>query len=331
MMFSLGLPAKNRPVLSKAHQRLQSAFRQSTAKAYTAKLWIFIAFCIFAQFPMFHLTTSHVLVFLEFLVFNGTSTASIANYLSAIKAKLSMYAVDVSPFVHPQIKYFTRSLTLSAPLKISLKAVIDLHTLKAIVRKCDTMYMGQIFKSAFLLSFFSFLRISNLVPHSMHTFNPLQQLARADIFFAPPGAHILIKWSKTLQSKNHVRLLKIPSLNNSPLCPVAAIKNLLLITPSGDNKPLFQIKYRQIWVPLTDSRLRRALSSILLSLQLHKSKITFHSFRRSGATLAFNSSVPLQDIQSHGTWSSDCVWSYITQDHNATDRVAVTFQSLLSN
>ena len=318
-------------MLSKAHQRLQSAFRHSTTKAYTTKFRIFVAFCIFAQFSIFYLHTNHILVFLEFLVFNGTSTASIVNYLSAIKAKLSIYGADVAPFSHPQIKYFTRSLTLSAPLKISLKTVIDVHTLKAIVVKCDTMYMGQVFKAAFLLSFFSFLRISNLVPHSIQKFNPLEQLARADLFFASPGAHILIKWSKTLQSKNQVRLLKIPLLTNSPLCPVAALKNLLLITPAGDNNPLFQIKYKQKWVPLTDSRLRRALASILLSLQLQNSKITFHSFRRSGATLAFNSSVPLQDIQSHGTWSSNCVWSYITQDHNVTDKVASTFQSLLSS
>ena len=320
-------------MLSKAHQHLQSAFRHTTTKAYTTKFRIFIAFCIFAQFSIFHLNSNHILVFLEFLVFNGTSTASIANYLSAIKAKLSIYGVDVSPFSHPQIRYFTRSVTLAVPLKISLKTIIDVDTLKAIILKCDNMYMGQIFKAAFLLSFFSFLRISNLFPHSMQTFNPLEQLARADIFFAPPPpprAHILIKWSKTLQSKNQVRLLKIPSLAKSPLCPVAALKTLLLITPSGDNKPLFQINYKQKWVPLTYSRLRRALSSILLSLQLHNSKITFHSFRRSGATLAFNSSVPLQDIQCHGTWSSDCVWSYITQDHNVSDKVASTFQSLLS-
>ena len=285
--ISIGWPAKTSPLLSKAHQRLQLAFRHSTTKAYTTKFRIFIAFCIFAQFSIFHLNTNHILVFLEFLVFNATSTPTIANSLSAIKAKLSIYGLDLSPFSHPQIKYFTRSLTLTAPLKISLKTVIDVDTLKAIVRKCDTMYMG-------------------------------------------PRAHILIKWSKTLESRNQVRLLKIPSLANCPLCPVSALKNLLLITPSGDNNPLFQNKYKQQWVPLTYSRLRRALASILLSLQLHNSKITFHSLRRSGATLAFNSSVPLQDIQSHGTWSSDCVWSYITQDHNVTDKVASTFQSLLS-
>ena len=58
--------------------------------------------------------------------------------------------------------------------------------------------------------------------------------------------------------------------------------------------------------------------------------MTFHSFRRSGATLAFNSNIPLQHIQSHGTWTSDAVWHYIAQDHNASDMVATAFQHQLS-
>ena len=151
------------------------------------------------------------------------------------------------------------------------------------------MYMGLIYKAAFLLSYFSFLRISNLIPHSMASFNPLEQLAREDIIFGPPGAHIIIKWSKTLQAKNTVKILKIPSLGNSPLCPVTALRTALAITPSGSNNPLFQVKYRSEWVPLTDSKLRKNLSIILKTLHMHNSHITFHSVRRSGATLAFNS------------------------------------------
>ena len=135
--------------------------------------------------------------------------------------------------------------------------------------------------------------------------------------------------AQTLPAKNTVRILKIPALGSSPLCPVSALRTLLAITPSGENKPLFQVKYKRHWVPLSDSRLRKNLAIILKALQLQNSNITFHSFRRSGATLAFNSSVPLQDIQSQGTWSSNCVWRYITQDHNASAKVASTFQSLL--
>ena len=120
-------------------------------------------------------------------------------------------------------------------------------------------------------------------------------------FFSSPGAHILITWSKTIQAKNSARVLKIPHLGSTPICPVQALKNLLLITPPGRNKPLFQVKNTSY--PLSDTRLRKHFKSILHKLGLSQSSITFHSFRRSGATMAFNSQVPIQDIQSHGTWT----------------------------
>ena len=201
--------------------------------------------------------------------------------------------------------------------------------LTQIIQVCDSMYMGFVYKAAILLSFFSFLRISNLVPHSTAAFQPLKQLVRGDIFFAAPGAHILLKWSKTLQMNNSVRLLKIPHLGSSVLCPVKALKDLLSLTPRGPNKPLFQIKLKHEWVPLSDTMLRKQFSTILSRLQLQQSNINFHSLRHSGATWAFNAKVPLQNIQSHGTWTSECVWSYITQDHQASDAVALTFQRSL--
>ena len=132
-----------------------------------------------------------------------------------------------------------------------------------------------------------------------------------------------------MQMNNSVRLIKIPSLGSSPICPVNALKNLKSLTPKGSNMPLFQVKFRGHWVPLSDTRLRKQFSIILAKLQLQSSNITFHSLRRSGATWAFNSNVSLQNIQSQGTWTSKCVWYYITQDHQASDDVALTFQRLL--
>ena len=102
-----------------------------------------------------------------------------------------------------------------APLNPHIKTIIDVEMLLQLVVQCDRMYMGKIFKAAFLTSFFSFLRISNLVPHSISTFDYMKQLARADVIFAPPGAHLIIKWSKTLQFRKKVKVLKIPSLGSS--------------------------------------------------------------------------------------------------------------------
>ena len=95
-----------------------------------------------------------------------------------------------------------------------------------------------------------------------------------------------------MQTRDTIRLLKIPSLGASPLCPVQAIKNLLLITPGNENSPLFQIKNEAAqWVPLTDTKVRHNFNQILIRLGLQHSGITLRIFRHSGTTLAFNLNV----------------------------------------
>ena len=182
--------------------------------------------------------------------------------------------------------------------------------------------MGHIFKAVYLTAFFGFLRLSNLVPHSVATYSQLKHLSKGDAFLVT----ILLKWSKTLQMNNQDRLLKLPRLNND-ICPFAAIQKCLQIVPGRSNAPLFQFKLKSSWIPLSDSRVRRHLKNVLSLCEKHTDYITFHSFRRSGAPFAFNHNVPLQDIQSHGTWTSDCVWKYVT---NSTDAGSQTFAILLS-
>ena len=193
------------------------------------------------------------------------------------------------------------------PLTVKLNKIIDVSLLVKITEECDYMYMGQIYKALYLLSFVSFLRLSNLVSHSVATFSPLKQLARADVIFKPGKMIILVKWSKTMQNNNQIKFITVPRILNSPICPVRAISNLLALTPRGPNLPLFQVKYNQEWVPLTDTRVRRHFAQVLSRLNLAGPGYTFHTFRRSGAAFAFNNNVALQNIQKHGTWTLDSV------------------------
>ena len=288
-----------------------------------------MAFCCY----IYCLTPQIILAFLEFLTFNKVSHSGITNFLSAVKTKLSNFGLDTSCFQDPRIKVYNKAILHTSQFHPNIKSIIDIAMLTKLVRQCENIHMGIIFKAAFLTSFFSFLRISSLVPHSISSFDHMKQLARADVIFAPPppppGAHILIKWSKTLQFRDKIRIIKIPSLGSSILCPVSALKRILTLYPGSPNSPLFQIKCYGRWVPLTDTRLRKCLSKLILSLGWSNKNLTFHSLRRSGATWAFNSNIPLQHIQSHGTWTSEAVWSYITQDHRASDMVAMTFQRRL--
>ena len=68
---------------------------------------------------------------------------------------------------------------------------------------------------------------------------------------------IMLKWSKTMKTNNQIKLIAVPRIPNSTICPVVAIKNLLDLTPKGSNLPLFQFKLAKEWIPLTDNRVRR--------------------------------------------------------------------------
>ena len=159
------------------------------------------------------------------------SVSQMANYLSAIKSTFTIYGLDVSCFTDQRLKLYQRAVQIHAPLSVKLNKIIDIALLKQIVHQCDLTYMGQIFKAIYLLSFFSFLRLSNLVPHCVGAFSPLRHLARGDLIFKPEKVIVMIKWSKTMQKNNQLKLISIPRLAKSPICPVRAQIKCLGLNP----------------------------------------------------------------------------------------------------
>ena len=81
---------------------------------------------------------------------------------------------------------------MNRPLSFSHKAMIDILLLHQIVSICDSMYMGQVYKAAYLLAFFTFLRIYNMVPHSLALFDPSHHLARGDLIPTKSAFKVII-------------------------------------------------------------------------------------------------------------------------------------------
>ena len=65
----------------------------------------------------------------------------------------------------------------------------------------------------------------------------------------------------------------------------------------------------------------QVLASINVDLKLPSNFYTFHAFRRSGASLAYEIDIPVKNIKEHGTWASDCVWRYIRPQADAGSQV----------
>ena len=75
------------------------------------------------------------------------------------------------------------------------------------------------------------------------------------LFSWPPGAHILIKWTKTLQDKSAHHFVQVPALRNKVLCPVSAIHELLDSRQLSGSQALFSHRTRP-YHPVIDTTIR---------------------------------------------------------------------------
>ena len=267
-----------------------------------------MAFCICIQVSLNQFSVVTVLSFLEYLVQSKVSVHMIANYVSALKAMSIIYSLPHDPFDHPQVKYFIKSIKANRPLIISKKNVMDIPTLVQLIECCSGVSNSKTFKAIFLTAFFGFFRLSNLAPHAVREFDPTRHFTGGDVFFSKQNVRLLLKWSKTIQHRDSVRVITLPRLKSLSICPYTALKNMIKLYSPSSMEPLFQCYTNHGWQVLTDARVRKMLSHINVKMQLPKN---YYAFRRSGATLAYRAHVPIQGIKDHGTWTSECVWRYI--------------------
>ena len=281
-----------------------------------------------AELPPFQVDTHLLLSFLQFLSHNGHSKANIANYMAAVRTLHIIHGLLTHPFIDQRIHLYLKSLKINAPFDPTLRPLIDIQKLHSLLSYCDTALYPYIFKALYLTCFFSFLRLSNILPHSLASFDNTRHLARGDFIMSGEGAVLLLKWSKTLQDRKSTVTIPLPNLHDSPLCPIKAINLMIQQIPATSNHPLFTIYTAKGLVPLTDSLAHKHLKNASKALNISPS-LTFHAFRRAGASWAFSQGVPLEHIMRHGTWKSDAIWTYLSSSTSTISPVSAAFQAAL--
>ena len=144
---------------------------------------LYLAFLAFHHQIHSQVNVFLLLAFFEFLHLNDFKYANILNHFSAIKSKLSIFGQDVSCFQDNRISTYLKAIQKQSPISVTIKPIFDIPLLKRICIACDSTFQGQVFKVAYLLGFFGFLRLSNLCPHSLADFNMLKHLTKGDVFF----------------------------------------------------------------------------------------------------------------------------------------------------
>ena len=321
------MPSAAVQLTTRAFARLLQSFRPATRRTYSRMFSDFMAFLVVAGLLPSQVNVHTILAFMDYLYQNHHTPSNISNYLAGIRAYCVIYNIPTMSFRDEKIQMFIRSIKINRPLVIKNTPILTQDMLISILEVTAKLEAPQIFTALYLLAFFSFLRLSNMVPHSFKNFDGSRHLARGDIIFSYDMAIILVKWSKTLQARDKIARIHIPVLPGSSLCPVAASKRMLAMVPGSQDDPLFSICRQGSWLPLTDSIVRKHLTRIIRMLGWEHKHITFHTFRRSGASWAFQHGVPIEAIKNQGTWKSDCVWRYIhTTTHTHSDPLLQAFR-----
>ena len=138
---------------------------------------------------------------------------------------------------HEAIASFLRSISIDSKFSPTPRGVFDVHTLYRISLTCDNL-ADHLAPSSFT-AFYGFFRISNIAPHSASKFDPNYHFTRKDIIFGPPGVHMVIKWTKTLQHHRSHKVVPLPTIQNHFLCPVRALRALLASRILPPSAPLF--------------------------------------------------------------------------------------------
>ena len=223
----------------------------------------FLAFLVVTGLTPCQVNVDINLAFLEYLVDNSLSVANICNYLAGLRTMFIIHNLPTPLFRNEKIQMFVKSVKINKPLLVKTNSIFTEQMLLDIIATTETLEFSEIFLSVYLLAFFSFLRLSNMVPHAKNGFNPSRHLARGDIIVSDNEAIVLVKWSKTIQFRDKVACVVIPKLPGSKLCPVTVLSNMLHLVPGSNNDPLFAIFKANTWSPLTDSMVRKHLKRVI--------------------------------------------------------------------
>ena len=123
--------------------------------------------------------------------------------------------------------------------------------------------------------------------------------------FTLHSAVLCIKWSKTLQHRDHLLFVPLPGIPGSLLSPVSPMMQYFALVPAPASTPFFCILHDGTLHPMTHTIFTNSIKSLISKIGLRPSSLLPHSFQRCGATFDFQAGVQERLIQQNGDCRSD--------------------------
>ena len=251
--------------------------------------------------------------FIEFLTLDFAVPKTIKNILSSVKFFHSQTGLSLASFSHPIYSQALRALDLTLPHVPRQATPLSVPQLFLLVSSMVKMGpAGVVLKALCLFIVGTWFRLSSILPSSASNFDKTRQITRSDFHLDKEFLYVHLKWAKNLQRRNELIYTPLKPASSGALCPLVALGKMLEICPTTSHEqPLFVLPQSQT-TPLSMYVARTWLRTAVRLSKLQDLNITFHSFRRTGCSLAHQAGAPPAALQAHGVWRSNAVNSYFS-------------------
>ena len=254
-------------------------------------------------------TQMHIIAFISFLSVAGKAAASISSSISALSFvhKVNGWSDPTASFLISKLKEGCRRLHPQSDRRLPLTPTLLERIINSLPLLCCSQFEGLLFRSAFLMAFFGFLRVSEFTCKSKNAISD-KVLALCDVSIDSNGKmlNLRIRYSKTDQRGASTTLTLFDS-DHQILSPVKALRDYLLVRPQIHG-PLFVHFNGE---PLLSFQFSRVLKESVKFIGLNPENFSSHSFRIGAATAAALGGLSEEEIKKLGRWKSSAYRSYI--------------------
>ena len=205
---------------------------------------------------------------------------------------------------------------------------------QACIEMINSMRRKNVFLQACLRELWLILAVNNIMLKAAHI--PGRENTLADCLsrwhtdamyqsrFHPDHCTLHVHKTRTIQFRQRALEIVLPFIPHSVLCPVSALKRHLHYVIQDTEAPLFTIHTSTGLKPVTGHHFAKFIKSCIVSLGLDPTQCSPHSFRRGGATFAFNAGASPLFIKFLGDWSSHAYMVYLVLNTTQKLNVAKT-------
>lgn len=269
-------------------------------------------FCLYFNFPPLPTTVDTMCLYVQFLARSLTAFTSIQNYVSGVRSlhlRLGLHFPS-NPTERFLLDNVLRGVHRSHVYIPKQASPITPQILRAMFAHLDiTKPVDAVFWALFLLAFFTLARKSNLVANVVG--GQGRQILRRDVLYTDDGLLVIFNWTKTIQDRSRSLSIPLVSVPGSPLCPVQAYSNMVRLVPALPSQSAFVLPTSTSVRAVTYAEFMLVLRRLAGTVGLDPSSFSSHSFRRGGATFAFQADVPALLIKAQGDWASSAYLKYI--------------------